>query len=338
MRVIGLAMLFCVTVTISTVFGAPPVQRSIIDQQHQLIEAQQEDDQQRAKIEEISKQLGGGRNDSLESQIAADRMKQFVQARETRSAQYWELMGKSGSLRQPLTDSQRVELDSFRRVFVMTAKGQLAAELLNEHNRLMQAAEAERQSMLLTASRAAEAKARLESLQLKTIDEELSEAQLTQLIELNKAYSETEAATVARRYLRAHSNRRFREDAEQAGLLTPEILEQLASQRLSDARRRFGNETSNLQLRVELANIVDDYPGTQACRQATTQIIEVQEAIDAENQRLRVEADQLRVRRAAEAEQLQTRRAAEAERSRFINEYWDAVYPDRVRKNVARQR
>ncbi|MEI8379973.1 MAG: hypothetical protein WCJ09_07590 [Planctomycetota bacterium] len=327
MRFIGLATLFCVTVTISTVFGAPPVQQSIIDQQHQLIEAQQEDDRQRAKIEEINKQLGGGSNDSLESQIAADRIRQFVQVRETRAAQYWELLGTSGSLQQPLTDSQRIELDSFSRIFVMTAKGQLAAELLNEHNRLMRAAEAERQSMSRTASRAAEAKARLESLQLKTVDEELSESQLTQLIELNKAYAETEAAAVARRYLRAHSNRRFREDAEQTGLLTPEILEQLASQRLSEARRRFGNEKSNSQLRQELANIVDDYPGTQACRQATTQIIEVQEAIDAEAQRLRVEAEQLRARR-----------AAEAERSRFINEYWDAVYPDRVRKGVTPQR
>ena len=302
MRCIGLATFLCVGAVISTSCGAPPIRQPVIDQQQQLIEAQQNDDEQRALVEQLIKTYGHSRyGESSEMRIASDRLVQLQRARETRAAAFWDLLGITLPLQEPLADSQRAELESLIGTFKDSVKGRFADEVLKSH-----------QALVL----ADEAKAILEKLQLKSTDEELSEAQLDGLIELEKEdkdskkdYSKTESAAVARRYLRAHFDRRFREDAGKIGLLDPEIQEQLAGQRLTDAQERYGQPRDTFYLRRALAKIIEEYPGTEACQQASAQLVEVQKALN-----------------------------AQTEHSRFIREYWDAVYPDRVRKQVATQR
>ena len=286
MRCICFTALLCLSTWPVSVCGAPPNRQHIIDQQQHLIKAQQADDQVRQSVEKVINQLRTPYGDVSGLRIASDQLSHLNRARDSRAAQFWELLGITVPLQHPLADSPRAELESFLGTFKDTARGSFASTVLNEHN------------LLTTASKA---RTLLAKLQLKSTTEERSEAQFTQLIEIDKDFSTTDSAAVGRRYLRAHYNRRSREVAGEAGLLTPEVAERLASQRLTEAQKQYGHPRDKNSLRQALVEIVEDYPRTQTGQQASAQLIDVQKALN-----------------------------AEAERTRSIRDYWDAVYPSRI--------
>lgn len=323
MRRVCLATLLCLSAGVSSVGGAPPNRQHIIDQQQQLIEAQRTEDGSRQAVETLVEQLRERYGDVSGLRIASDQLSHMNRARDARAAKFWELLGITVPLQHPLADSQRAELESFIGAFKGTAKDRFASALLNEHKSLVSAAEAEHRTSL----RASEAKERLASVQLKTITDELSEPQFTQLIKIDKEFSTTDSAAVARRYLKAHFNRRSREDVREAGLLAPEMAEPLARQRLTEAQDRNGHARDKQSLRQALAEIVDDYPGTQAGQQASAQLALVQKQLILVQNALN-----------AEAEHARSVQAAEAERSRSVRDYWDSVYPSRTSKLVGVQR
>lgn len=299
MRRVRFATTLCLGAWVSTVCGAPPNRQHIIDQQQQLIEAQKGDDLNRQAVEQLAKQLRERYGEVSTLRIAADQLSHLDRARDSRASQFWDLLGITVPLKAPLADAQRSELETFAGAFKDTAKGRIASALLIEHKALL---------------RSGEAKEMLAKLQLKSTADELSEAQLAQLIEIQKEYSTTDSAAVARRYLRAHYSRRSREELTESGLLAPEIAERLASWRLTQAQERYGHKRDTFYLRQALAEIVEDYPDTQASRQAGERLVEAQKVLN------------------ADAEHLKFVRAAEAEQSRFIREYWDTVYPSRTGK------
>lgn len=298
-RVAFATSLLCMGAWVSTVCGAPPDRQHIIDQQQQLIGAQKEDDLNRQTVEKLAKQLRDLYGEISTLRITADQLSHLDRVREYRALQFWELLDVTAPLKSPLTESQRAELETFAEAFKDTAKGRFAKELLVEHEAML---------------RSREAKEMLAKLQLKSTADELSEAQLSQLVKIHKEYSTTDSATVAGQYLKAHYSRRSREKLAESGLFAPEAAERLAGWRLNQAQERYRNKRDATYLRQALADIVEDYPGTQAGQKAGARFVEIQRALN------------------AEAERLQSVRAAEAEQTRFISEYWDAAYPSRTRK------
>ena len=147
------------------------------------------------------------------------------------------------------------------------------------------------------------AKQLLDKLDLKTTSDVPSPEQLKGLEEIDSKYPNTPAAVIAKQFLRAHYNRQSQDEAKMDGLVPADKSEQLASRRLGEARGRLGIRRDKTALRQALADIVEDYPDTLAAKDAAAQLVNVQREID-----------------------------ASIANSKFINEYWDAVYPSRTMK------
>lgn len=143
----------------------------------------------------------------------------------------------------------------------------------------------------------------LEKLELMTTSDALSPEQVKGLEEIDTRYPNTHAATIGRQFLAAHYNRQSQEEARMIGVVPADKAEQLASRRLGEARGRLGIRHDKAPLRQALADIIEDYPDTLAARDAAAQLVEVQRIID-----------------------------AKIANSKFIRDYWDAVYPERTVK------
>lgn len=267
------------------VWSAPPDRPPVLDQQQQLVQDQVTDDQRRKTVEEfvskyesLNKNFGDISGLRNAQRIATDQYSHLNRSRDARAAKFWELMDITVPLQQPLADSQRAELDTFIKAFEKSLHGPDASKLLDEHNKLVQASLA---------------KELLAKLQLQSISDLLSESQLKGLLEIKTTFSTTDSATVAKRYLAAHSNRQFREEVGNAGLLAPENAEQLASDRLIEVGQLYASRSDALLLLKALAEIVEDYPGTLAGRQANVQFAEEAEqlAIDRLNELGRLYGD-----------------------------------------------
>ena len=90
---------------------------------------------------------------------------------------------------------------------------------------------------------------------------------------------------------------------EAALSLTPSNPEQLARQHRDKAHERYGRGRDNQRLQLALTDVVELFPKTEVAQQVKTVQVELQKIIN-----------------------------AQAEQSRMIREYWDSVYPSRVRK------
>lgn len=269
-------------------WSSPP---EVIQQQQELVQAQQGDDQVRHAVVELIRKYQGLQNrlGSLSGlRIASDRLNQLDQTRDARAARYLELMKLSSPLRKPLTDAERAELDSFLGSFGSSPQAQLARAMQAEHEKLVEADAAAQM---------------FEKLQLKTTGDSLSQEQVKGLEEIDTKHPTTHAAAVARDFLRAHYNRLSQSDAQAAGLRSSDKTEQLASRRLAEARERLGTRRDKTLFRQALADVIEDYPDTQAAKEARSQLVDLQKTVD-----------------------------AEIANARFINEYWDAIYPSRLMK------
>ena len=289
MRYFNVAAMACLMTATSTGYCDSPAERKITEPkitapQQKLIEAQLEDDRLIAPVRALMNKMT--HSDASVARIAADRMVQFNRAREERAASYLKLTGVTLPLLVPFTEQERAELESFSKgVFQNTERGDLIRHALEADQKL---------------KLEAEAKAAFAKIPLTSIDDELTAAQRAELVDFERKYATTESSLEAGRYLKADANRRIRVVARDAGLFNPEEMERQASRRLQDLNERFGDEEST-RFRRALAEIVQDYPATQAGQQSSKRLAEVER-----------------------------KRQATAEQSRLIRNYWDAVYPSRV--------
>lgn len=145
----------------------------------------------------------------------------------------------------------------------------------------------------------------LDGLSLRTSSDPLSPDQVKGLEEIETKYPHSPAGLIASDFLRAHYNRESQAEAKAAGLVN-NYAEQFASRRLGYARSRLGIRNDKNLFRQALADIVEDYPDTLAAKDAAAQLVNVEREIQ-----------------------------ANIANSRFINEYWDAVYPMRTTKPVS---
>lgn len=278
-----------------SVWSAHADDQSAVEKQQQLIKEQEAENLQRNSFEEFVK-----KNESLQTQygttlevqkalrIGNDRLSQLGRSRHDRGARVWSLMDIKLPLKQPLDVSQVAELETFKSVFRDSSFYQSAEEVLKEHKRLDDIRKAEM---------------RLAKLQLKSTADDLSEEQLSELIKIEKEFSNTRTADTAKDFLKAHFDRTALKEAGNLGLFDIETYEQLASDRLTEASRLQGKPGESLRLQVVLSEIVEDFPSTRAGREAKSQL-----------------------------DYLKKLTAAKDERSRSIRDYWDAVYPSRIRK------
>lgn len=289
MRCLRLTAFMSLAVSVSSVWGAPPERQQAVEQQQQLIQNQQADDELRQPILDFIKKYQPLQNRyGIVSglRIATDRLAHLDREREARSVKFWELIDLDLPLKHPLTEAQLTEVESFLGTFGASSQGQIARATISEHEKLEQAGMA---------------KELWATLKLKAVDAELTEEQVKGLEEIDNKYSTTETATSARRYLLSHYNRQSRQEARQAGLVAPDNAEALAGRRLADIHQKLGQRRDKSRLQQALAEMVEDYPDTNAAERARAQLAEVRQSI-----------------------------AVAAENSRFIREYWDSVYPIRV--------
>jgi hypothetical protein len=274
---------------LSTAWSAPPDRKAVLDQQQQWIQDQQADDALRQPVIDLIKKYQPLHNRLGEIpglRIAIDRISQLDQSRENRAAKFWESMAIALPLTQPLSEGARGELASFIATFGASTLGPFARGVMAEHDKLVQAELAKKM---------------LEDLRLASTMEQLTAEQVQSLEEIDSKYTASDAASTARRYLRAHYARQSLAEIDKSGLVAAGDPEKLASQRLEEVRERFGRRWNKTRLLKGLTEIVEDYPETQAARQASLQMVDVRRIIDAENAN-----------------------------ARMITEYWDMVYPSRA--------
>src|SRR5436190_10550221 len=114
---------------VSTSWCAAADQQKVVDQEQQLVQAQQADDQARHPIVEFIKKYQPLQNRYGEIsglRIASDRITLLDQTRDARAFRFWELMDIKLPLQQPLSDSKKGELDSFIGAFGSSTQGQVA--------------------------------------------------------------------------------------------------------------------------------------------------------------------------------------------------------------------
>lgn len=269
MRCFSITAFVSLAVSVSAVWGAPPDRQQNIEQQQQLIQSQQADDQLRQPILDFIKKYQPLQNRyGIVSglRIATDRLAHLDREREARSVKFWELIELDLPLKQPLTEAQLTEVESFLGTFGAASQAQIARAVIAEHVKLEQAAMAS--DLWVT-------------LRLKTVDEELTAEQVKGLEEIDNKYPTTETATSARRYLLVHYNRQSRAEARQAGLVAPDNAEALAYRRLADIQEKLGQRRDKSRLQRALAEMVEDYPDTKAAERARAQLVEVQQTIAA---------------------------------------------------------
>lgn len=328
--------------------------------------------------------------------IATDQFSHLNRSRDARAAKFWELMDITVPLQQPLADSQRAELESFIKVFGKSSLGWDANKLLDEHKKLVQASLAkellaklqlqsisdllsdlqlkglhEIETTFSTTDSATVAKRYLGAHFNRQFREEVGNAGLLapenaeqlasdRLIEVGRLYATRSDASL----LLMKALAEIVEDypgtlaGRQANAQVAEEAVQLASDRLTELWRRYGNRRDISRLQEALAKSVKDNPGTLAGRQANAQLAEVQQQLSAEAEQRLTEVGRLygngrapsRLREAlaeivenypdtqagqtakAQLAEVQKLLAAEAEQARAIRSYWDVVYPSRIKK------
>lgn len=273
----------------STAWGAPDDQ-AILNQKQELVQAQQTEDQLRQPTAELIRKYQPihnkyGRISGL--RVAMDRMQELDEARTARAAKYWALMNLTIPLREPLTEAQHSDLETFVASFGNCPQSVTGKQVLAEHDRMLEAVAARKL---------------LDGLSLKTPSDALSAEQVRGLEEIENKYPNTPSALIAGDFLQAYYNQQSQEEAQAAGIVR-DRAEQFASRRLGEARVRLGIRRDKNALRQALADIIEDYPDTNAAKDAAAQIVNVQREID-----------------------------AAIVNSRFIRDYWDIAYPSRTEK------
>jgi hypothetical protein len=252
----------------SVVWSAPADPQQTSEQQ-EIIQAQQADDQiRRPTAEMIHKyQPLHNRYGSISGlRIAMDRMAQLDEARDVRAVRYWRLMDLQLPLREPLTEAQRADLETFIGTFGTSAQTAVARRVVTENEKIVEAFAAQQM---------------LDKLELQTTSDVLSAEQLKGLEEIDTKYQNTPAAAFGKNFLRAHYNRQSQEEAKMDRLIPADKAEQLASRRLGEARGKLGSRNDKVPFRQALADIVEDYPDTLAARDAAAQLVNVQREIEA---------------------------------------------------------
>lgn len=265
MRCFGFAL---ITLAASTVWSAPADPQQTTERQ-EIIQAQQADDQIRQPTAEMihKYQPLHNRYGSISGlRIAMDRMAQLDEARDARAARYWNLMNLQLPLREPLSEAQRADLETFIGAFGTSAQTSVARRIVTENEKITDAFAAQQM---------------LDKLQLQTPSDALSAEQLKGLEEIDAKYQNTPAATIGAQFLRAHYNRQSQEEVKMDGLVPASKSEQLASRRLGEARGRLGVRRDKTAFRQALADIVEDYPDTLAAKDAAELLVYVQREIDA---------------------------------------------------------
>ena len=202
----------CLAVWASTAYSAPPDREQTAYEQAQLIHVQAAENLRRADLEKRSKESVSPYGPESLKRIFTDAIAQLDRGSEARAEKYWALLGLSDPIESPLSDLQLEQLGVLAVKFKGTTRGRLAQEILDHAS----AIEKERQ----TQEQYALARAKLESLHLNSTTDQLSEEQREVLIEIERQYSTSPSAAVARRLLSADVNRRIREELAKAGLVT----------------------------------------------------------------------------------------------------------------------
>ena len=267
MRCFGIALISLAACG-STAWSAPADPQQTSEQQ-QIIQAQQADDQIRQPTAEMihKYQPLHNRYGSISGlRIAMDRMAQLDEARDARAVRYWTLMNLQLPLREPLSEAQRADLETFIGAFGTSPQTAVARRVLTENEKVVEAFAAGQL---------------LDKLQLLTTSDVLSAEQLKGLEEIDTKYPNSPAAAIGKQFLRAHYNRQSQEEAKIDGLIPPNKAEQLASRRLGEVRGRLGTRHDKVPFRQALADLIEDYPDTLAARDAAAQLVNVQREIEA---------------------------------------------------------
>jgi hypothetical protein len=189
------------------------------------------------------------------------------QISDARAARYWQTLGISEPLNEPLTKFQVDEVDACSRIFKQTSLSSRASAVLAEHNRLVDIAAAN---------------ALLMALKLGDLNAALTDEQIDSLIDIDNRFSETPAGAVARKYLRVHLPRQAHARAIAAGWFNSANFESMAMKRLTAVRAVRRDPVRPLRLRQDLDKIITDFPGTVGSREAQIQSEALQAQIASE--------------------------------------------------------
>ena len=255
MHCIRFATVLSLGILASSVRSAEPGGLSASEQQRELVEAQRADDSHIDQISELKRCVefyrsrGCSYRDSSALRKAMDQLNYLQRSRDARAAQYLKLINVTQPLAQPLTQKQIDELQTIDDIFPNTPASKESLAVRNEHEKLREPDDAKQ--MLATANSNSPENVLVNQ---PVVPHQADQTQFWQ------------AATYIIDFLT--SNVRFSEPKPEKPPEPPIIIphEKVARQRLNEAIDLYHAKHDKAALRTTLAEIVLDYPETEAAQ------------------------------------------------------------------------